>query len=387
MSAKEATALAKTQSGDSQKNHEVSQEKLLSDEAQCISRLLENCIVQVEIAATLPALQLDSVSDVVDKELRGLIKEHQILIGRLETLDGLKQESDGEQDGEAGEARAQLEKDIKNSVRDLLRVARVHPDAICGLRAELGMKEGESEYMLIKGLEKFQKLLPSLDYEELQQVSLSLDHNAIAVSLEEEAATAIKEIDAKISCDDNELKKCRRSLKELEEQPGRLLVDDKQYQSHMKSAQMKQAGIQQEIDQLNSQLNNLATNNRQAERELYDENEKLMEGIENMLRLFDNEMGKKQADLEMNGIGCEAEEEQLRTLEKSFSALELECNEIWEKRRLADAKRAEEMRELELKTKAAIIVQAAWRRYITRKSLKNKGKKKKNAKKGKKKTK
>ncbi|KAK9522705.1 hypothetical protein VZT92_019152 [Zoarces viviparus] len=387
MSAKEATALAKTQSGDSQKNHEVSQEKLLSDEAQCISRLLENCIVQVEIAATLPALQLDSVSDVVDKELRGLIKEHQILIGRLETLDGLKQESDGEQDGEAGEVRAQLEKDIKNSVRDLLRVARVHPDAICGLRAELGMKEGESEYMLIKGLEKFQKLLPSLDYEELQQVSLSLDHNAIAVSLEEEAATAIKEIDAKISCDDNELKKCRRSLKELEEQPGRLLVDDKQYQSHMKSAEMKQAGIQQEIDQLNSQLNNLATNNRQAERELYDENEKLMEEIENMLRLFDNEMGKKQADLEMNGIGCEAEEEQLRTLEKSFSALELECNEIWEKRRLADAKRAEEMRELELKTKAAIIVQAAWRRYIARKSLKNKGKKKKNAKKGKKKTK
>ncbi|XP_031712551.1 dynein regulatory complex protein 10 [Anarrhichthys ocellatus] len=396
MSAKEATVLAKTQSEDSQKNHEVSQKKLLSHEAQCISSLLENCIGQVEIAATLPALH--SVSDVVDKELRGAIKEHQILIGRLETLEGLKQESDREQEGEAGEARAQLEKDIKNSVRDLLRVARVHPEAICGLRAELGMKVGESEYMLIKGLERFhshvvEKLLTGLDDEELQQVlhkqvSLSPDHNAIAVSLEEEeeVAAAIKQLDAKISCNNNKLKKCQRSLKGIAEEPGMSLLADKQYQSHMKSAKMKQTGIQQEIDQLNSQLNDLTPKNRQAEREIQEKNEKLVEEIEYMLQIFDDDMGKKQADLEMNAMDYEGEEELLRKLEKPFSALELECNEIQEKRRLADEKRREEMRELELKTKAAILVQAVWRGYITRKSLKNKGISKK-AKKGKKKTK
>ncbi|XP_068560078.1 dynein regulatory complex protein 10 isoform X2 [Cebidichthys violaceus] len=398
MSAKEATVLVKTktQSEDSQKNHEVSQKKLLSHEAQCISSLLENCIGQVEIAATLPALQLNSVSDVVDKELSRAIKEHQILIGRLETLDGLKQESDGEQEGEVGEARAQLEKDIKNSVRDLLRVARVHPDAICGLRAELGMKVGESEYMLIKGLEKFhshmvEKLLTSLDDEELQQalhkqVSSPPDHNHIDVSVEEEVATAIKQIDAKISRNNNELKKLQRSLKGIKEEPGMSFLADKQYQSHMKSAKMKQTGIQQEIDQLNSQLNNLIPKNRQAEREIQEKNEKLVEELEYMLQIFDNDMEKKQADLEVNGMDYEREEEQLRKLGKRFSALELECNEIQEKRRLADEKRREEMRELELKTKAAILVQAWWRGYITRKSLKNKGKSKK-AKKGKNKTK
>lgn len=73
----------------------------------------------------------------------------------------------------------------------------------------------------------------------------------------------------------------------------------------------------------------------------------------------------------------EREEAQLKKLEKTFSALEVEYDQIQEKRRLAEEKRKEEIRELELKTKAAILIQACWRGYITRKSLKNKGKSKK----------
>lgn len=77
----------------------------------------------------------------------------------------------------------------------------------------------------------------------------------------------------------------------------------------------------------------------------------------------------------------ESIEEELRKLEKPFSVLEVECNQIQERRRLAEEKRKEKMRELELKTKAAIFAQAWWRGYSTRKALKNKGKSKK-AKKG-----
>lgn len=157
-------------------------------------------------------LRLNSVSGVADKGLSRALQEHQILDERLEMLEGLKQESDGEQEGEAGEARkrtrAQLEKDIKNSVRDLLRLVRAHPDAINGLSAELGVDVGESEYMLIGGFEKFhshavEKLLTSLD-EELQlvlhkQVSSCPAHDLEhIVLLEKGVATAMKEIDAKV---------------------------------------------------------------------------------------------------------------------------------------------------------------------------------------------
>lgn len=89
-----------------------------------------------------------------------------------------------------------------------------------------------------------------------------------------------------------------------------------------------------------------------------------------------------QANLELNDMEYKREEEDLRKLEKPYSVLEVECNQILEKRRLAEEKRKEEMRELELKTKAAIFAQAWWRGYSTRKALKNKGKSKK-AKKGK----
>ncbi|XP_044052776.1 dynein regulatory complex protein 10 isoform X2 [Siniperca chuatsi] len=402
MSAKGATVLAKTkaktQSEDALKNREPSQKKLLSLEAQRISSILENCISQVEIAATLPAvLRLNSVSSVADKELSRALQKHQILDERLETLEGLKWDSDGEQEGESGEARrrerAKLEKDIKNSVRDLLRLVRNHPDVIFGLRTELGMEVGESEYILIRGLEKFhglmvEKLLTSLD-EELQlvlykQAPSSPAHNLEhMVSVEEELAIAMKEIDAKISHKNDEIKNLQSSLQRKNAQEASMsLLAGKQCQSHMKISKVKHTSIQQEIDQLNIQLNNLMLENRQAERVIQEKNEKVETEIEYLLQHFDDEIEENQADLELNEMEYEREEEELRKLEKAFSVLEVECNQIQEKRRLAEEKRKEEMRELVLKTKAAIFAQAWWRGYSTRKALKNKGKGKK-AKKGK----
>lgn len=92
------------------------------------------------------------------------------------------------------------------------------------------------------------------------------------------------------------------------------------------------------------------------------------------------------ADLELTEIDNEREEEELRRLEVPFSVLKVEHDQIQEKRRLAEEKRKEEMRVLELKTKAAIFAQAWWRGYSVRKALKNKSKTKKTKKgKGKKK--
>ncbi|XP_034396769.1 dynein regulatory complex protein 10 [Cyclopterus lumpus] len=381
MSVKEATVLTKTKP------------LLLSHEAQCISNVLKNCIRQVEIAATLPAvLQLNSVSSVVvNKELSRAIKEHQLLDGRMKTLDGLKQMSDGEQEGEVGKARAQLEKDIKNSVRDLLRAARGHADVMCALRAELGMQVGESESMLIKGLEKFhsqvvEKLLTSPD-DELQHVLYKRvysihSHNLEKIATEGVAvATDMMEIDAQISQGNDTIKQLQRSLIGNRQEPDVPHLAEKLSQSHVKSSKIRQTSIQQEIAQLNSQLNSLILKNREVEREIQEKNEKVKTEIEDLLQTFDNEMEEMQSNLELKVVDYEREEEELRKLEKPFSVLEVECNQIQEKRRLAGEKRREEMRELELKTKAAILAQAWWRGHSTRKSLKNKAKGKK-AKKG-----
>lgn len=217
LSAKRATVPEKT-SGNIQsetlQNHDLSKKRLLSLQAQHISSILEKCISQVEIAATLSAiLQLNSMSSVVDKELSKALQEHQILTERLEKQGGLMEESDGEQEGEAGESRkkaqAQLKKDIKNSVWDLFRLNRAHPDASFGLRGELDMEVGEIENILIGELKKFhsqmiEKLSTSLD-EELQlalnkQVSSSSANNLHhSLTLEEEkVATDIREVDEKV---------------------------------------------------------------------------------------------------------------------------------------------------------------------------------------------
>lgn len=77
----------------------------------------------------------------------------------------------------------------------------------------------------------------------------------------------------------------------------------------------------------------------------------------------------------------------MRELEEPFSLLEMECSKIQERQRLAEEKRILKLRELELKTKAALLAQAWWRGYTTRKALKNKNKSKTATKRKSKKTK
>uniref|UniRef100_A0A3Q1HX84 Dynein regulatory complex protein 10 n=1 Tax=Anabas testudineus TaxID=64144 RepID=A0A3Q1HX84_ANATE len=346
MSAKGETVLANAQSKDVPKSHEGTQQKLFSVEANRIASILENCISQVEIAASLSAVLLsNSMSSAVDEELSKALQEHQLLGERLETLEGEKQESGGEQEAENEEAmkkaRAKLEKDIKNSVRDLFRHFRTHPDAIFSLKSVLDVEVRDSECKLITGLKMFyshmvEKLLTSPD-EELQltlykQVTSStandLDH---VVSLEEQVDTAMKQIDSLVRHQTgySATVVCKIEIKNL------------QYKPQTKMSK-KQASIQQEIDQLKIQLNNLILENRQAERVLQ-----------------------------------EVKLEELRRLEVPFSVLKVEYDQIQEKLRLAEEKRKEEMRVLELQTKAAIFAQAWWRGYSVRKALQNKGKTKK----------
>ncbi|XP_034416763.1 dynein regulatory complex protein 10-like [Cyclopterus lumpus] len=236
---------------------------------------------------------------------------------------------------------AQLEKDIKNSVRDLLRAARGHADVMCGLRAELGMQVGESDSMLIIGLEKFhsqvvEQLLTSPDDELLhilyKQVYSIFSHNLEKIATEGVVvATDMMEIDAEISQGNDTINQLQRSLTGNRQEPDAPLLAEKLSQSHVKSSKIRHTSIQQEIAQLNSQLNSLILKNREVEREIQEKNEKVETEIEYLLQTFDNEMEETQSNLELKGMDYEREEE-LRKLEKPFSVLEVECNQIQEKR-------------------------------------------------------
>ncbi|XP_010772234.1 dynein regulatory complex protein 10 isoform X2 [Notothenia coriiceps] len=397
MSAKRSTVLGKTktQLEEAPENNEVPQRTPLSLEAKRILNMLENCISGVEFVAMLPALlQLNTLSSVADKDLSMALQEHQLLEKRLETFECLMQGSDGEQGREVGKAMARLEKDIKNSLRDLLRLARAHADAISGLKAELGktLAVGESEYKLITGLEKFQScvvetLLTSVEEElhdqlDLQKSSYQNHRLEILALKQEKQAISLEQQDAEIFDKKEEIKSCQDYLEDNKRRKaGISLLPVQQSQVHTAS-KWKKAGKTQAIDQPNILLSKLIFENRQAERVIQEKIEKVETEIENLLYTFDTEMEEKQAKLDLTRMDYEKEDGELKTLEKLFSVLEVECNQIKEKRRLAEEKRKLEAKELELKTKAAIMAQAWWRGYSTRKALKNKGKSKK-AKKGK----
>ena len=76
------------------------------------------------------------------------------------------------------------------------------------------------------------------------------------------------------------------------------------------------------------------------------------------------------------------EKRQLNELEERFKTLEKEYLEIVEARRIAKEKAEAAERELNLKIRAARLIQSLWRAHKARKALKNKKKKRKERKKG-----
>nr|XP_019956440.1 PREDICTED: IQ domain-containing protein D-like [Paralichthys olivaceus] len=223
------------------------------------------------------------------------------------------------------------------------------------------------------------KLLTSVD-EELQLVLCKPSSSSPAYFLvhmapvEEDLAASIMSVDTKISQKNVEIKHLQESLDNTRTTAQNLHISYT-YQKCQPPISEKQASMRQDIDQLNNQLDNLRLENKEAERALQEENKKLEADIEYLVQQFDSDMEEKQAKLELIEFEREKEKEELSKLKEPFSILETEYNQIQERRRLAEEKRQEEMRELELKTKAVIFIQACWRGCSIRKALKNKGKK------------
>lgn len=164
-----------------------------------IYKVLENSIHQLKVVAALPALlQANRGSGVTDEELSRALHKHQVLIDQLETLEGQKEPEDEQDKEERKRRRAQLETDIKNSVRDLLWLIKARPGT---LREDLfppRMEAGAMECLLIRKLAQFQNLLTSGE-EDLEETASSFACEMELLASEEETVAALMaEADARV---------------------------------------------------------------------------------------------------------------------------------------------------------------------------------------------
>jgi len=208
---------------------EPSQNTLSSLEAQRVASVMEDCIHQVEVVAMLPSAlrNLDRLSHGLNEELSAALRGHRLLV---ETLDGLEDAptspapagvrgEDREEAAAAERHRANLEKDLQASLRNVLRQLRAHPAALRVLKAE-AEAEAESEAAdggvvsedmqgLMEGLQSLhgvlvQRLLTRPEKERqcaryVREISRRHATNLeVLASLEEKVAVATQERDEKV---------------------------------------------------------------------------------------------------------------------------------------------------------------------------------------------
>nr|XP_061804035.1 dynein regulatory complex protein 10-like [Nerophis lumbriciformis] len=352
--------------------NEVPQQRLLSAEAQTVSNILENCISQIEIVSSLSGFsQLACPCGDVEEEFTRLLAAHQMLSERLESSNDF-QEIIGGPAGEESARRkrkAQLEREFKYSVRDLLRFFRSHPDTLLGLRPEVSIDVGEMESTLVVGLKKFHvHMMERLQTTPEEEIMLALEtvspDTELIVKLEETAAAIIQK-DVEISEKTDDIQTLERLLKENQIEPvDWQLLADEQCQSIIKASQEKQTSIQQEIDRLNIRIHTSTLKFREGEKTLQEINENVEMEIEYLLQKFDDEIEEHQTELELCQIDVEREEGERKRLEEPYADLEKEYDHIMERRRIADEKRVSEC-----KLKVALYCQSWWRGYCTRKML------------------
>jgi len=188
--------------------------------------------------------------------------------------------------------------------------------------------------------------------------------------------------DAELNKKNTEIKKLKSDLAQLQrtsnEVNKRIKSDShKQEATDVKTSDGKCDRLKQSIAQLRQQLAQAVSEHRQSEQGLRSRKIKTESALETWIAKYDTDMGERQDEYEQIEAVYKIEKQQLEDLEERFAVLEEEYNKIMEERRIAAERKAEEVRRMRLLTKAAVVIQAHWRSFATRKKLKSKKKGKK----------
>ncbi|CAI9598575.1 unnamed protein product [Staurois parvus] len=395
---------------DSMKMLEPGRKKLSSVETQRVVAVLDETIKNLEhVSLFQHAIEnLERYSIVFGSELMGALREHHRLqVNMQRQLSHLSKESTEEKGMQGllwGKTnmvdRAHmnfltLRQGVQSSVRNILRWFLANPTASKALRSE-GQIRDQAFQKLIQSLSElrgflFEMLLTSpLEQKErihfLQEITVRDHKNREALSaLEEELNAAIFDRDTEIAKQNEVIRQLKISLHQLEkisESQVRRTVQEaeKQQKSDHRASEGKCTKLQQDLQQLRSQLNGAIAENREVELSLRKKKYKVETEIENWIQKYDADMGEKQTELEEIESVYEEEKVQLAELKENLSVFEVEYVQIMEERHQAQLKKEAEEKDLANRNHAATIIQAHWKGYQVRKAMKSKKKKKKKGK-------
>ncbi|CAK8677923.1 unnamed protein product [Clavelina lepadiformis] len=373
---------------------EPARKKLATVETQRIIECLDECIRRQELSSVLLLIvmpndeRLEQFSLGLGVEILTAIKSHRTLCRLLDEAFINPNE----------ERLKALQVEVSNSCKNILRMFRENPSAATSIRnelvgeyAKLAGKPLKDALEMIKKLNEIrammlERLLTTPTEEKdrgryLRQVTEREKNNATIIDkLQSQLDAAIDDKEQEMGKRNETIRRLKNDLHQIEqfseEHIRRTKTEaDKQQSADIRSCESKQSKMQTEIDQLRDRLNRMVQEDRETEQSLRKRKFKIETEVENWISKYDQDMGEKQDEYEQIDEVYTEEKKQLSELEEKFKVLEEEYDKIMEERRIA--REEKEAKELELAhmMKAAITIQAFFRAYKVRKSLKSKAKK------------
>ncbi|KAJ3333542.1 hypothetical protein HDU76_006849 [Blyttiomyces sp. JEL0837] len=233
----------------------------------------------------------------------------------------------------------------------------------------------------------FERLRTSVEEERARQEQLSIiitkeqkTSNEVK-ALKAELDKAKKERTAEINKRNEVIRRLKEDLREIKQQAEETTKrmesrskqkEDRELQQAKEKARILESAIKNEINSLQSLLDETIKKDREEEAQLRKKKFKVESEVENWIHKYDQDMEEKQAELEdITAIFLE-EKAQLDELQTRFNDLQKEYERIMEERRLAQEMKKEQEKQQRRMHDAATLIQAVFRGYRVRRELQKK---------------
>ncbi|XP_042685099.1 dynein regulatory complex protein 10 [Centrocercus urophasianus] len=357
-----------------------------SIETERILSVLDETIAKLELSSLIPRIigSLDRFADLLGPEITTNLMEYQKLSKQMEQLLAAAEEEDTTDLHLLGQH-------LKCCVRNILRLLLAIPSLCKALKHEVWAREPATEAFL-KAFGEFRnfmlgRLLTSPTEEEetvrlMEDISLRINRNTETITaLQAELAAAIRTRDEEIQNKDNMIKDLKNSMEVLDECCKNNILQvkwegEKQQKEELQASQARCAKLQQDIQQLETQLNKQVLEHRASELALRKRKCRVEMEILNWIQAYDTDMAEKQAEFEEVHAAYNKEKAELSLLMEKHAMLLQEYSQIEEERRVNEEKKKQALEKLAVMTLAATRIQAFWRGYLIRSTFKPKKKKK-----------
>ncbi|XP_053938433.1 dynein regulatory complex protein 10 [Cuculus canorus] len=364
-----------------------------SMETERIITVLNETIAKLEISSLIPCIitSLDRFADMLGPEITENLMEHQKLSNEMENLLSSLEEGDTVRAEEQQVCLHLLEKRLKCSVRNVLRLLLANP-LLCQTLKYGALERGEPAQVFINAFGEFRTFIlerlltsPVEEVEKIQfmdDISLRIEKNTEAITaLQAELAAAIQTREEEIHKKDNVIKDLKTSIQDLTEDYEADIQQikqegERQQETELQASQARCAMREQDIEKLGAQLKALVLEHRASELALRKRKCRLEMEIVNWMQKYDADMEEKQAEYEEVNAAYNEEKAQLSLMMEKHALLLQEYSQIEEERRICQEKKEQAMKELATKNRAATRIQALWRGYVVRSLFKSKRKKK-----------